>query len=94
MPKETKTKDVKNSDTIVVEGVITELLPGLEYNVEIEYEGMKHDIVCYVSGKMRTHYIQLDKGDKVRVEISLYDIDRGRIVYRLTQKGRSLPPRK
>jgi translation initiation factor IF-1 len=79
-------------DVVTVEGVVTDILPGLEYMVEIEFQGLKHDIVCYVSGKMRKHYIQLEKGDEVRVEISLYDIDKGRIVYRLTQRN-PRPPR-
>lgn len=74
------------TDVVVVEGVVTEVLPGLEYKVQINFQGIEHEIVCYVSGKMRTYYIQLEKGDKVRVEISLYDIDKGRIVYRLTQR--------
>lgn len=81
--------------SITVEGEIIEILPGLEYNVEIDYKGMKHTLVCYVSGKMKTNFIQLAKGDKVRVEISLYNIDRGRIVYRLTKRNANVgPPRR
>ncbi len=71
---------------ITVDGVVTEVLPGLEYKVDIEFQGLKHSMVCYVSGKMRTNYIQLEKGDKVRVEISVHDIDKGRITYRLTSR--------
>ncbi len=79
-------KESKKKDTIIVEGEIMDILPGLEYNVRINHQGLEHDLVCYVSGKMRTNYIQLDKGDKVQVEISLYDIDKGRIVYRVSKK--------
>lgn len=79
----------EKKDVVVVEGVVTEVLPGLEYKVKIDFQGLEHEIVCYVSGKMRTNYIQLEKGDKVRVEISLYDIDKGRITYRLTQRNPS-----
>lgn len=74
-------------DTLVVEGVVTEVLPGLEYKVMIEHQGIKHEMVCYVSGKMRTNYIQLHEGDTVQVEISLYDIDKGRIIYRVAKRG-------
>lgn len=91
----------KNSaeETITVEGLVTDILPGLEYMVEIDYpvgdKIIKHKVECYVSGKMRTNYIQLSKGDKVRVEISLYDINKGRITYRLTQRRPSQgPPRR
>lgn len=77
----------EKKDVVVVEGVVTEVLPGLEYKVKIDFQGLEHEIVCYVSGKMRTNYIQLEKGDKVRVEVSLYDIDKGRITYRLTQRN-------
>lgn len=71
---------------VTVDGIVTEVLPGLEYKVDIEFQGLKHTMVCYVSGKMRTNYIQLEKGDKVRVEISVHDIDKGRITYRLTSR--------
>lgn len=90
--KEQKQEDEKK---IVVEGVVIGILPGLKYEVEVEFKGIKHKVECYVSGKMRTHYIQLAMGDEVRVEIPLYDIDKGRIVYRLTKKSPTeLPPRR
>jgi translation initiation factor IF-1 len=81
--------------SIVVEGVVKDVLPGLEYIVEIDYNGIKHDVNCYVSGKMKSHYIQISKGDEVKVEISLYDINKGRIVYRITKRvvGQG-PPRR
>lgn len=85
-------KNDSKEGVVTVEGEVLDVLPGLEYLVEIEFQGIKHEIVCYVSGKMRKNYIQLEKGDKVRVEISLYDIDKGRIVYRLTQRY-ARPPR-
>ncbi len=87
-------KSVDNK-TVVVEGTIVDILPGLEYNVEVDFKGLKHFVKCYVSGKMRTNFIQLVKGDQVRVEISLYDINVGRIVYRLTKrKTEGGPPRR
>jgi translation initiation factor IF-1 len=84
-----------SGDTITVEGEITNVLPGLEYLVRINYNGIEHDLTCYVSGKMRTHFIELVKGDRVKVEISLYDINKGRIIYRTTQRrANSGPPRR
>ena len=84
-------KKVEKKDTVVVEGLVTEVLPGLEYKVKINYQGMEHEMICYVSGKMRTNYIQLHEGDTVQVEVSLYDIDKGRIVYRVAKKGMEQP---
>lgn len=91
--------NVKNSselmtESVTVEGEVIDILPGLEYMVRIDYNGIQHDVKCYVSGKMRTNYIQLTKGDQVRVEISLYDINQGRITYRLTKRAMGQPPRR
>lgn len=90
-----KIEEVKK-DTLTLEGEIVDILPaGLEYIVRVDFKGMQHDLKCYVSGKMRTHFIQLVKGDRVRVEVSLYDINKGRITYRLTQRRpTSGPPRR
>lgn len=92
MPKEKNSTE--SSESISVEGDVVEILPGLEYLVQIDYKGIKHNVKCYVSGKMRTNYIQLTKGDRVKVEISLYDINQGRITYRLTKRAMSQPPRR
>ena len=74
-----------DSDKVIqVEGVVVAALPSLEYMVEIDYRGLKHSIICHVSGKMKTRFIDLKVGDKVLVKISLYDIDRGIISRRLT----------
>lgn len=83
------------SGSVTVEGVVIEALPGLKYLVRIEFQGMQHEVTCYVSGKMRSNFIHLSKGDKVRVEIPLYDINLGRIVYRLTKQATNMgPPRR
>ena len=80
---------------ITLEGVVKDALPGLQYQVEVDFQGLKHNVICYISGKMRTNFIQLAIGDQVRVEIPLYDIDKGRIVYRLTKKNpETAPPRR
>jgi translation initiation factor IF-1 len=66
-------------DIIRVEGKITEVLSHSTYRVELEG---KHKILAYKSGKMRMHFIKLLPGDKVVVELSLYDTNRGRIILR------------
>jgi translation initiation factor IF-1 len=69
------------SDFIVVEGEVVENLPNTLFRVKIKDSDKM--IMCYLSGKMRKHYIKILPGDKVRVEITPYDLDRGRIVYRI-----------
>jgi translation initiation factor IF-1 len=90
------TSDVTvKDDRIEAEGEVIDVLPGLEYLVKINYQGIEHTVKSYVSGKMRTNFIQLAKGDKVKVEISLYDINRGRITYRITKRQVGYgPPRR
>ncbi len=64
---------------IQVDGVIKENLPNANFVVELEN---KHEIIAHISGKMRMHFIKILPGDKVKVEISPYDLSRGRITYR------------
>ena len=66
-------------EPIRVEGVVKEALPNAMFRVELQ-EG--HEILAHVSGKMRMHFIRILPGDKVTVEISPYDLTKGRIVYR------------
>jgi translation initiation factor IF-1 len=66
-------------DKIEVAGVIKEALPSTMFRVELENG---HTVLAHISGKMRLHYIRLLPGDKVKVEISPYDLTRGRIIYR------------
>lgn len=67
------------TDVIEVEGKVLEVLPGGQFRVELEN---KHIIVAHVSGKIRMNYIRILAGDKVTVELSPYDLTRGRITYR------------
>ncbi|HXG30177.1 MAG TPA: translation initiation factor IF-1 [Thermodesulfobacteriota bacterium] len=67
-------------ERIEFEGTVIEALPNAMFRVEIEGG---HKILAYVSGKMRTHFIRILPGDKVRVELSPYDLTKGRITYRL-----------
>jgi translation initiation factor IF-1 len=66
-------------DSIQVEGTIAETLPNASFKVVLEG---KHEILAHISGKMRMNYIRILPGDKVLVELSPYDLSRGRIVYR------------
>ncbi|MFQ5680702.1 MAG: translation initiation factor IF-1 [Candidatus Omnitrophota bacterium] len=66
-------------DLIEVEGVIKEALPNAMFKVELEN---KHIVMAHVSGKIRMHFIRILPGDKVKLELSPYDLGRGRIVYR------------
>ncbi|HEX3037230.1 MAG TPA: translation initiation factor IF-1 [Thermodesulfobacteriota bacterium] len=67
-------------ERIEFEGTVIEALPNAMFRVEIEGG---HKILAYVSGKMRTHFIRILPGDKVKVELSPYDLTKGRITYRL-----------
>ena len=66
-------------DAIVLEGTITESLPNALFRVELENG---HNVLGHISGKMRRHYIRILPGDKVQVELTPYDLTRGRITYR------------
>lgn len=66
-------------DVIEVEGVVVETLPNAMFKVELEND---HEILAHVSGKIRMNYIRILPGDKVTVEMSPYDLTKGRITYR------------
>jgi translation initiation factor IF-1 len=66
-------------EAIRVEGVVLETLPNAMFRVELEN---KHRVLAHISGKMRMHFIKILPGDKVTIELSPYDLSRGRIVYR------------
>ena len=66
-------------ETLEVEGTVVEALPNTMFKVKLDNG---HEVLAYLSGKMRKHYIRVLLGDRVRVELSPYDLDRGRITYR------------
>jgi len=66
-------------ESIQVEGTVLETLPNASFKVKLENG---HEILAHISGKMRMHYIRILPGDKVLLELSPYDLKRGRIVYR------------
>lgn len=74
-------------DAIEVEGKVLENLPNAMFKVELPNG---HEILAHISGKMRMHYIKIMPGDKVTVELSPYDLTRGRITFR--KKERTAPP--
>lgn len=67
---------------IEVEGHVVAALPNAMFRIEVEVGGEKHQILATISGKMRKNYIRILPGDTVLVEVSPYDLTRGRIVYR------------
>ncbi len=71
MPKE---------DAVQVEGVVLEALPNAMFRVDL---GNEHKVLAHVSGKMRMNFIRILPGDKVMMELSPYDLSRGRIIYRV-----------
>ncbi|MXQ54639.1 MULTISPECIES: translation initiation factor IF-1 [Shimazuella] len=66
-------------DVIEVEGIVKEPLPNAMFKVELENG---HEVLAHVSGKIRMHFIRILPGDKVTVQLSPYDLSRGRITYR------------
>ena len=66
-------------DVIEVEGTVTEALPNTQFRVELDNA---HNVLAHISGKMRMNYIRILPGDRVKVELSPYDLSRGRITYR------------
>ena len=67
-------------DTIKLEGVVVETLPSTTFRVELDNG---HEVLAHISGRMRVHYIRLLPGDRVIVEMSPYDLTKGRITQRL-----------
>jgi translation initiation factor IF-1 len=70
----------KDKEVIKLTGKVVETLPGGKFRVRLEND---HEIIGHVSGKMRKHYIKLVPGDKVEVELTPYDLTKGRISFRL-----------
>ena len=69
----------EKDDKIELEGTISEALPGTQFRVELDNG---HEVLAYLSGKMRRYYIRILLGDRVKVEVTPYDLKRGRLIYR------------
>ncbi|MBT3235032.1 MAG: translation initiation factor IF-1 [Bdellovibrionales bacterium] len=74
---------MSNNEVIEVEGEVLELLPNTKFRVKLPNG---HEIIAHISGRMRMHFIKILPGDKVLVEISRYDLKKGRITYRSKNK--------
>ena len=72
-------------EKLITEGTVVEALPGTQFRVELDNG---HEILAYLAGKMRKYYIRVLLGDRVRVEMSPYDLERGRIIYRFKKRVR------
>jgi len=76
---------VAKKEKIEMMGSVTEALKGTKFRVELDNG---HEVIAYLSGKMRRYYIRILIGDRVKVELSPYDLNRGRIVYRYKKNQR------
>ncbi|MDX1413824.1 MAG: translation initiation factor IF-1 [Candidatus Promineifilaceae bacterium] len=74
----------KKDDKIEIEGTVVELLPNTQFKVELDNG---HQVLAYLSGRMRKYYIRILLGDRVRVEMTPYDLNRGRITYRYRRRN-------
>jgi translation initiation factor IF-1 len=74
----------QKEEKIEVEGSVEEALPATQFRVKLDNG---HSVLAYLSGKMRKNYIRILRGDRVRVELSPYDLTRGRITYRHRKRG-------
>ncbi len=72
--------EVSKEDVIEVEGVVTDALPNAMFKVQLENG---HEVLAHVSGKLRMNYIRIVPGDKVKLEMSPYDLSKGRITWRV-----------
>ncbi len=79
MKKPSPKRDRMAEETIEVDGTVVEALPNATFKVKLDNG---HEVLAYLSGKMRKYYIRVYLGDRVRVEMSPYDLTRGRITYR------------
>lgn len=79
MGKTRRTVEPREDSGLTVDGVVTETLPNTQFRVQLENG---HNLLAHISGKMRKNYIRITQGDRVTVELSPYDLSRGRITYR------------
>jgi len=72
---------MSKEDVIEMTGKVNDVLPGNMYRVKID--NTDHELICYLGGKLKQHKIRVIEGDNVRIEVSPYDLNKGRVVYRL-----------
>lgn len=78
----------KEEGKIKVDGIVIEALPGTQFRVKLDNG---HEVLAYLSGKMRKHYIRILLGDRVALEMSPYDMSRGRITFRQRKQAPVVP---
>ena len=71
--------EVQKEEAVVVDGIVSQALPNAMFEVELEN---KHKFIAYAAGRLRRYRIRITPGDRIRVELSPYDLNRGRVVYR------------
>jgi translation initiation factor IF-1 len=76
----------RKEEKMKLKGKVVEALPGTQFRVELENG---HEVIAYICGKMRKYYVRVLLGDRVEVEISPYDLERGRIIYRYKRQFRT-----
>jgi translation initiation factor IF-1 len=72
---------MSKEDMIEMTGMVNDVLPGNMFKVQVE--NTEHVLVCYLGGKLKQHKIRVIQGDKVKIEVSPYDLNKGRVIYRL-----------
>jgi translation initiation factor IF-1 len=77
-----------SEEPIELEGTVSTVLPGTMFRVKLDNQ---HEVLAHLSGKMRKHFVRLTVGDRVRLEMSPYDLSKGRITYRLKETLRKPP---
>lgn len=75
--------------SIEVEGRIAAVLPGTMFRVQLDNG---HTVLAHISGKLRKHFIKIAAGDRVKMEMSPYDLDKARITYRIREQNPTMPP--
>ena len=80
-----------NPDIFELEGIVKKLLPGTMFEVELSLNEQTTTMLCILAGKLKQHFIKLTVGDRVTVEVSKYDMAKGRITYRLKNKKSYTP---
>ncbi|MCD8187144.1 MAG: translation initiation factor IF-1 [Ruminococcus sp.] len=74
---------MSKEDAIEVEGTVTDALPNAMFKVKLDGFNGDHEALCHISGKLRMNYIRIVPGDKVKIELSKYDLTHGRITWRV-----------
>ena len=78
-----RNSSLAKTEAIQIQARVTKALPNAMFRVEADVGEEKHEVLCTIAGKMRKYYIRILPGDQVTVELSPYDLSRGRIVYRV-----------